>query len=195
MGPQFTASETMLAFQAPPDAVIAPVTQVRKHARQQHIFPPASPSPQSEDCRPPRRRSVGKGARAGDHVEQDVPLGPEDHQRAQPANAGPAARSARSRTTAIGKSRLAGNAARNCASGCPRSESPRDANRSRCRIGTQTSAASSVKAQYPRKGEQAIPYATSTQSLRRRVRSNRRPSRAAMNQRDGAHDQCIPDHR
>ena len=59
---------------------------------------------------------VGKARRAGDHVEQDVPLRAKDHQRGQPDVRGRAQPTMT--TTANGKSRLAGKAARNCASGC-----------------------------------------------------------------------------
>src|SRR4029078_5297031 len=55
---------------------------IRKDAGQYHLEPP-SPSPEMEAAG--GFAQIGrKGARARDHVAQDVPLRAQDHQRAQP---------------------------------------------------------------------------------------------------------------
>ena len=72
-------SATMLAFQAPPDAVMNPVIRYGKMAGQKQ-FPPALDFAQAEHSAD-FLQIRGNGAGAGDHIEQNVPLRSQQQQQ------------------------------------------------------------------------------------------------------------------
>jgi len=75
--PQETTSETMLAFHAPPEAVMAPVTHDAK-MRANQFLPLAAPA--QTDARRHLAKIVRDALCAANHIEQEVPLRSQCHQ-------------------------------------------------------------------------------------------------------------------
>ena len=104
----------MLAFHAPPEAVTMPVTRYGKIPGRISVAP-AIPAPNRKMLR--RFFQIGRNRhRAGNHVEQDVPLRAQQHQHHRRDPSPPRNRIRNSKIT--GNSAVAGIEAAICASGC-----------------------------------------------------------------------------